>query len=131
MTRSLSGTCSSPVSEVDDLVEEEGPAGRASEPRRDELVPVGEEGVALRAGEEALAPNVLQVDAAHLATLEPFSAAVVRNSFRKSLCFASFPMVSSISASAEHRSSTHIYEAPSGSLTQTRRLLLPISVGLG
>ena len=55
-----------PVSEVDDLVEEEGPAGGAGEPRGDELVPVGQEGVALRAREEPLPADVLQIDATHL-----------------------------------------------------------------
>ena len=57
---------------VDDFIEKEGSACCPRKPRGDQLVPVGEEGVALRAGEEALAPNVLQVDAAHLATLDPF-----------------------------------------------------------
>ena len=55
-----------PVSEVDDLVEEECPAGGAGEPRGDELVPVGEEGVALRAREQPLPADVLQVDPTHL-----------------------------------------------------------------
>ena len=48
-----------PVSEVDDLVEEEGPAGGAGEPRGDELVPVGQEGVAPRARKEPLPADVL------------------------------------------------------------------------
>ena len=55
-----------PVSEVNDLVEEEGPAGGTGEPRGDELVPVGQEGVALRAREEPLPTDVLQIDATHL-----------------------------------------------------------------
>ena len=54
-----------PISEVDDLVEEEGPAGGAGEPRGDELVPVGQEGVALRAREQPLPADVLQVYPTH------------------------------------------------------------------
>ena len=61
--------CSSPVSEVDDLVEEERPSGGAGEPRRDELVPVRQEGVALRAREQPLPPDVLQVNPTHLGLL--------------------------------------------------------------
>ena len=58
-------TPSSPVVQVDHPVEEEGPPGGASEPRRDELAAVGQEGVALGAREQAAAADVLQEDAAH------------------------------------------------------------------
>lgn len=51
---------------VDDFIEKEGPACRPREPRGDQLVPVGEEGVALRACEETTAADVLQVNAAHI-----------------------------------------------------------------
>ena len=51
---------------VDDFVEKEGPACCPRKPRRDQLVPVGEEGVALRAGEETTAADVFEVNAAHI-----------------------------------------------------------------
>ena len=51
---------------VDDFIEKEGPACRPREPRGDQLVPVGEEGVALRAREETTAADVFEVNAAHI-----------------------------------------------------------------
>ena len=51
---------------IDDFVEKEGPAGRPREPSGDQLVPVGEEGVALRAREETAAADVFQVNASHV-----------------------------------------------------------------
>jgi hypothetical protein len=53
--------------QVDDLVEEKCPSRGPCEPGGDELAAVGEEGVALRAGKEAAAANVLQVDPTHCA----------------------------------------------------------------
>ena len=101
-----------PVSEVDDLVEEESPSGGAGEPRRDELVPVRQEGVALRAREQPLPTDVLQVDTTHLALLlsqiEVLSEVVCGLLQRFFRIFSSvrpfyvvFMQFSSISASAE------------------------------
>ena len=51
---------------VDDFIEKEGSACCARKPRGDQLVPVGEEGVALRTCEEATATDVLQVNSTHI-----------------------------------------------------------------
>ena len=51
---------------VDDFIEEEGSACCPRKPRGDQFVPVGEEGVALRACEETTSADVFQVNAAHI-----------------------------------------------------------------
>ena len=51
---------------IDNLVEKEGPACCPRKPCGDQLVPVGEEGVALRTCEEATATDVLQVNSTHI-----------------------------------------------------------------
>ena len=51
---------------VDDFIEKEGSACCPRKPRGDQLVPVGEEGVALRACEETTSADVFQVNAAHI-----------------------------------------------------------------
>lgn len=53
------------VVEVDHFVEEEGPARGTREPGADELIAVGQDGVAAGAGEQSRAANVLQEYSAH------------------------------------------------------------------
>ena len=57
---------SSPVLEVNDLVEEECAAGGAGEAGREQVLAVGQERVALRAGEESPPAHVLQEHTTHI-----------------------------------------------------------------
>lgn len=55
-----------PVVEIDHFIEQEGPAGGSGEPGRDELPSVGQESVAVGAGEQSGPAQVLQVHPPHL-----------------------------------------------------------------